>query len=145
MKKLMVVAVALVGCSLAVWAQGVRRDGRWEVKSEMSMSGMNMQMPATTMTQCITKEEADDPQKQAVPQGRGGASSDCKITDFKVDGNKVTYKMNCTSPQAVTGDAEMNYTVDAYTGTMTLQMARGGQQMTMINKMTGKRLGDCVK
>ena len=145
MKKLMIVTVAVVGCSMMMWAQAVRRDGRWEVTSQMSMTGMNMNMPPTTMTQCITKEDVDDPSKQMAPQGRGGAAPDCKMSDFKVDGNKVSYKMVCTSPQPATATAEMIYGVDKFDGTMTMEMNRGGQQMTMINKMTGKRLGGLTK
>jgi hypothetical protein len=45
-----------------LFAQGpVRRDGRWDVKMEMQMAGMTM--PPQTLTQCVTKEEAADPQK----------------------------------------------------------------------------------
>jgi hypothetical protein len=50
MKKLLIVAVALSGCSVAIWAQGVRRDGRWEVERDTELT---MNMPPTTMTQCI--------------------------------------------------------------------------------------------
>jgi hypothetical protein len=145
MKKLLVATLlTTAGCSLVAWAQTVRRDGRWEVKTEMSMPGMTMNMPATTTTQCITQAEADDPQKQMPPEGRGMPSG-CKVSDFKVDGNKVTYNVTCTSPQPATMAAEMVYGVDKYDGTMTMQMSRGGQPMTMVMKYTGKRLGDCVK
>jgi len=148
MTKLVTVAVAtLIGCSLVVLAQEARRDGKWEVKTEMSMTGMNMQMPATTTTQCVTKEEAADPQKSALaaPAGRGGAQDDCKVADFKMVGNKVTYTMKCTTPQPMTGSAEIVYGVDKYDGTMKMDMARGGQTTTMTMKYSGKRLGDCVK
>ncbi len=141
MKKLgIAVGVALVGLSLGVLAQNPRVDGKWEVKMEMSMPGMTM--PATTTTTCITKEEAADPQKLMPPPGRG-APSDCKVSDYKMVGNKVTYNVTCTSPPS-TMAAEMIYGVDKYDGTMTIQTARGGQP-TMTMKHTGKRLGDCVK
>ena len=146
MKKLVTAAVAtVIGCSLVVLAQEARRDGKWEVKTEMSMPGM--QMPATTSTQCITKEEAADPQKSALaaPAGRGGSQSDCKVSDYKTVGNKVTYTMTCTTPQPAKMTAEIVYGVDKFDGTMTMDMARGGQSMAMTMKYSGKRLGDCVK
>ena len=57
----------VVGLSVSALAQSPRRDGRWEVKTEMEMPGMPMKMPAMTTTQCITKEQAEDPQR-SVPQ-----------------------------------------------------------------------------
>jgi len=130
--------VALVGLSLAVLAQNPRIDGKWEVKMEMSMPGMTM--PATTTTTCITKEEAADPQKLVPPTGRG-TPGDCKVSDYKVVGNKVTYNVKCTTPPS-TMAAEMIYGVDKYDGTMTVDTGRG---QPMLMKSSGKRLGDCIK
>ena len=147
-----VALVAVIGCSVAVFAQGPRRDGKWEVTTQIEMAGMpaGRGMPPMTMTQCITKEQAADPQN-SVPQPpqRGGAQSDCKVSDFKQTGNKVNWTMKCTTPQAVDGTGEMVYGTDTFDGTMTMnmQMARGGQTtpMQMSMKMNGKRLGDCTE
>ena len=130
------VAVAL---SVSALAQSPRRDGRWEVKTEMEMPGMPMKMPAMTTTQCITTEQADDPQR-SVPQGRG-APNNCKVSDYKVTGNKVTWSMKCEGPDAMSGTGEITYGENTYDGVM--KMVREGQTMTM--KHTGKRLGDCPK
>ena len=128
----------------SVFAQGPRRDGNWEVKMEMSMPGMPA-MPPVTTTQCITKEDALDPQKsvQGPPGGRGGrgGSSSCKVSDYKVDGNKVTYAMSCDGQEKMNGTAEIVYAGDTYNGTMNVNAA--GMAMTM--KYSGKRLGDCTK
>lgn len=145
------IALALVvvcAAALPTLAQGPRRDGKWEVKMEMDMPNMpNMpagfQMPAFTTTQCITPAEANDPSK-SMPQGgrgRGPNPDKCKVSDYKVDGNKVTWSMKCDPPEAMTGTGEFVYSGDTYTGVM--KMDRGGQQMTM--KYAGKRLGDCDK
>ena len=128
--------LALAG---SLFAQGPpRRDGRWEVKMEMQMVGMTM--PPQTLTQCVTKEEAADPQKAMPQSGRGANPTDCKISDYKVDGNKVTWSMACPKDQ-MTGAGEFVYSGDTYTGTM--KMNAQGQEMTM--KYSGKRLGDCTK
>ena len=37
------------------------------------------------------------------------------------------------------------FTGDTYTGTMKMDMARGGQPMAVTMKYNGKRLGDCTK
>ena len=136
--KLVWITVA-VGLSVSALAQAPRRDGRWEVKTEMEMPGMPMKMPAMTTTQCITKEQAEDPQR-SVPQGRG-APNNCKVSDYKVTGNKVTWSMKCEGPDAMSGTGEITYGENTYDGVM--KMVREGQTMTM--KYTGKRLGDCPK
>ena len=139
LRNVCVVAGVLALAGLLFAQEGPRRDGRWEVKMEMQMAGMTM--PAQTLTQCVTKEQAADPQKGLPPAGRGGNPTDCKISDHKVDGNKVTWSMKCDPPEEMTGTGEFTYGTDSYTGVM--KMNRGGQQMTM--KYTGKRLGDCDK
>src|SRR2546425_980870 len=95
-------------------------------------------------TQCITKEEANDPQK-SVPRGRGGHGADdptCKVSDYKVAGNKVTYSVKCEGDQPMTMKGEMVYGDDTYTATQTMEVAGRG---TMTMKSTAKRLGDCTK
>ena len=141
----------VVGVSVSLLAQGPRRDGNWEVTVEMDMPGMpqGMTMPPMKMTQCVTPQEAADPQK-SIPQrpaGRGGAANpnDCKISDYKTEGNKVSWAMACTGAQPMDGTGEFVYAGDAYTGTMKMNIARGGQPMAMTMKYSGKRLGDCTK
>src|SRR5262249_26618358 len=101
-------------------------------------------MPPVTSTQCITPDMVKDPQK-AIPQGggRGGRSGlpdRCKVSGYKVSGNKVTWSMACDPPpQAMTGTGEMTYAGDTYTGVVTVNS--GGRGFTM--KYSGKRLGDC--
>ena len=139
------VATALLALSIAAFAQGPRRDGNWEVKMEMEMPGMPAGLPPMTSTHCVTPEEAKDPDK-LVPQtgrgrGRGRGNQDCKATDQKIDGNKVTWSMKCEGEMPMTGTGEFVYAGDTYTGTIKMDSGRGA--MTM--KYTGKRLGDCVK
>ena len=138
------VSAALLTLSIAAFAQGPRRDGNWEVKMEMEMAGMPPGMPPFTSTQCITPEEAKDPDK-LVPQGRGRGrgrgNQDCKVSDYKLEGNKATWSMKCDGEQPMTGTGEFLYAADTYTGTIKMDTGRGA--MTM--KYSGKRLGDCVK
>lgn len=139
MRTLRIVTVAgLLAMTVAVFAQGPRTDGRWEIKVEMQMAGMTM--PPQTVTQCVTPEQAADPQKAIPPAGRGQSASDCKISDYKTSGNDVTWTMACPSQQ-MTGSGKFTYAGDTYTGAMVMKMQ--GQEMTM--KYSGKRLGDCAK
>ena len=134
--------IGVLALSIALFAQGVRRDGQWEVKMEMEMAGMPMQMPPVTSTQCITPDDAKDPKKSMPQMGRGGRGpQDCTVSDYKTEGNKVSWTMKCEGQQPMTGSGEFVYTADAYNGTIKMQSGRG--DMTM--KYTGKRTGDCVK
>ena len=138
---------AVLALSVAAFAQNVRRDGRWEIKMEMDMPGMPAgAMPPITTEQCITPAEANDPQKMAPPmngRGRGGrGGGNCTVSDYKLDGNKVTYNVKCTGEQPMSGSGEFLYAPDSYTGVMTMEMGGRG---TMKMKHTGKRLGDCTK
>ena len=64
------------------------------------------------------------------PQGRGANPNDCKVSDYKADGNKVTWSMTCEGRQPMTGKGEFLYAENAYTGTMTMDMqGRGGMTM----------------
>lgn len=143
MRRHLAVGLVLVGAAAAVaFAQVPRRDGEWDVKMEMIMAGLPANMPAMTTKQCITPAEASDPQKMMPPQGRGANPGDCKVSDYKVDGNKVTWSMACEGRQPLTGTGEFVYADDGYTGTMKMNL-QGRGEMTM--KYTGKRLGDCKK
>ena len=128
---------ALVACALAVAplvAQSPMREGRWETTTQMEMAGLPMKMPPMTNTRCVTKEQVSDPNSLGNPPG-----GSCKTSDVKVDGSKVTWKMACTGQQAMTGDGEVIYKGDSYTGTINAKMDQGA----MTLKLSGKRVGDC--
>ena len=141
--------LAVVVLPAVAQGPGPRRDGKWDITMTMDMPNMpnmpaGMKMPEIKTTQCITKEEANDPQK-AMPQGggrgRGPNPDKCKISDFKTSGDKATWSMKCDPPEEMTGTGEFTYAADSYTGVV--KMNRGGQEMTM--KYAGKRVGDCDK
>jgi hypothetical protein len=135
-----VALVVFTGVTVVV-AQTPVRPGRWETTMQMSMAGSPIEMPEMKSSRCVTAEDAKDPTRAlpSGPEGRGNQKSDCKVSDYKVSGNTATWKMVCTSPQAMTSTGEMTFSDDAYTGTMKADMAQGA--MTM--KIAGKRVGDC--
>ena len=78
-----------IAAAASLFAQAAQRDGNWQVTMEMEMAGMPQKMPPMTLNQCLTNADAEDPTKLA-PQGRDQAPSNCKVSDFKTDGNKVS-------------------------------------------------------
>jgi hypothetical protein len=98
-------------------------------------------MPEMKTVQCITPEQVKDP-ASALPRGPqdGRGDQDCKVSDYKVSGNTVTWQMACTTPQPMTSTGEMTFTDDTYAGTMNMKSPQGDMSM----KIAGKRLGDCT-
>jgi len=142
MKTTTIVALAMFAIfTVVAIAQSPIRPGRWEATMQMQMAGSPVQMPEMKSSRCVTPEDAKDPSRSlpSGPEGRGGQKSDCKMSDYKVTGNTATWKMVCTSPQAMTSTGEMTFTDDSYTGTMKMDSPQG--PMTM--KLAGKRVGDC--
>ena len=131
-------ALFVVVCALVapVYAAGPVKPGKWERTVEMDMPGMPMKMPPRTSTYCVTKEQAENPEN-AVP--RSDRQQDCKLSDVKVDGSTVSWKMTCEKSQA-TGTGSITYSADSYTGKMDMKMA-GDREMHM--KYSGKYLGAC--
>jgi len=134
--------VALVCVTTAVFAQNTLRPGKWEVTISMEMPGMPGGVPPMTNTQCITKEQAADPQKALgqMPQ-RGGPQNDCKV-DQKTVGNKMNFTMKCTTPTEMSGTGEAIFGENSFEQTMKMTMSRGGQTMEMTTKSSGKRVGE---
>jgi hypothetical protein len=132
------VLCGVVLTSASVLAQGERQDGQWEIKATMEMAGMPMEMPPVATTECVSKEDAKDPQR-LLPKGDN--PNGCKVTDYKVAGNRTTYSLTCDGPPTMSGTGEIIYAQDTYSGA--LKMEVGGQSMTV--KYAARRLGDCIK
>ena len=129
-------AVLLLAVPAVMLAASPQKAGKWQVKMKMEVPGMPFQMPAVTTEVCLTEEDLADPEK-SVPKD---AKSDCKVSDYKMDGNTVTYSISCPK-QKMKGTGEITYTDTSYEGVVDLDV--DGAQMKQ--KFTGKYLGACEK
>ena len=132
------VLVALALPVLAADAKSPMKPGKWQVTMTMDMPNMPMKMPPMTFTNCITKEQAENPQP---PKKKG--DEDCKLTDYKIDGNTVTWTVKCTGKTNATGDGKMTFAGDgnSYDGAVHLNM----NNMDITQHFAGKYLGECDK
>lgn len=104
--------------------------GLWEISSQVKMPGMDM--PASTTTQCITKDSL-------VPQANSGQGQ-CEITDVRIQGDTVSWSISCDGQGGViTGTGESTYYGDTFEGTSRMRT----QGMDITTTMSGKRIGDC--
>ena len=107
----------------------------WEITNKMEMPGMPFAMPATTTKVCIAKGGEKDPQKTS-------GDKDCKMTDVKTSGNKVTWKARCDhNGEVMTGTGEQTTTANGYEGKMQFAGKSQGQDMNMTMAFSGKRAG----
>lgn len=136
MKKSALYALAVLLIAGSAFAGSPQKPGKWEVKIQTEVPGMPFKMPPVTTTVCLTEEDVQDPQK-AVPND---PKSDCKVSDYKIDGNTVTWSMDCPK-QKMKGTGEITYDDSSYTGTM--NMTVGEQEMKM--KYSGAWKGECTK
>ncbi|HEX7706009.1 MAG TPA: DUF3617 family protein [Thermoanaerobaculia bacterium] len=131
------VAVAALAVVLPMTAaEHPQKPGKWQVKMEMEMPGMPVKVPPMTIDICLTEEDLKDPEK-SLPKD---PKSDCKVNDYKIDGNTVSWKMECPK-EKVKGEGKITFTDTTYNGTMSMQM---GEQ-AMKTKYSGKWMGACTK
>lgn len=122
----------LAFCWIAAASSGVRAEGTdelWEITTQMNLNGMSMPIPA--VQQCIAKGGSYQ------PEARG--KSDCQITDLKTSGGTVSWKMQCTGKEPMTGSGEMTRTADAMNGSFHVVTAHGEMNQTLA----GRRVGAC--
>lgn len=129
-------AAALIALGIAggVGAQGT--DDLYEVTVKMEVPGMPMPMPAITQKSCVKRgaSEAD-----AIPH-----QDNCTVTNARRTGNKVSFVMVCTGRDAMTGDGEITYAGDGYSGRVRYKAKMEGQDMDMMQSISGRRLGNCT-
>jgi hypothetical protein len=95
-----------------------------------------MAMPAQTIQQCLAQNSKDD---DYLPR-----RDNCRVLESQRTGNRVTFKMACSAPDAMDVTGEMNLGKDAYDGRMRMVTRAAGQSMEMTNTFSGKRIGTCT-
>jgi uncharacterized protein DUF3617 len=123
-----VAALSALGLGALASAQAAKGD-LWEVTSQPSMEGMPMRLPSSTAKVCSAKEWREPPNGQ----------KNCKSTNMKIDGTKVTWDVQCTGP-AMTGHGEITREgATAYSGSIKMSSDQGN--MTIM--LSGKKTGEC--
>lgn len=110
------------------------------IKVVESMTGMAA-MPARTMTRkiCMTTGKFNP---QAMLRRKSG--TDCKITNYKMNGKLVTFDESCTQPAAVTSHGVFHLGDGPnFTGKMHTEMTAAGHKITVDSSYIGKRVGSC--
>lgn len=110
------------------------------------MDGMLKSMIGNKVTtsQCITEEQADNPQAEFFA---ANDDQDCEYSDFSMAGGNLLMKMTCTAPSGAlaTMSATGEYKKSSFTMNMDMQ-SDGGEigEIQMKASVTGKRTGKCT-
>ena len=135
-----------VGCFLlaAIPAFGEvdMQEGNWETTMQIFLEGSTLPMPPSivTATQCLAK-------KDLVPSP-SDRDENCTVTDRKVTGNTVTWKVRCEDGQGRTErEGSITYAGSSYQGVVRTAVLPQGSDETARSTVTmrGKRLGACDK
>ncbi len=123
-------------------AGAMMQTGEWEITSSTEIEGMPHHMPTTTYTHCVKPEDVKDPQSMVRKSQQ--QKDDCELKDVKVEGNRVTWSVECHKRGAVKGTGTMVYSGDSYEGTITMHMEESQRgPMKITTHIKGRRIGDC--
>ena len=128
-----ILAILTITAASAASTHGQESKGdMWETTTQMSMEGLPFKMPASTAKSCSFKEWKE-------PPGGSDRSRNCKSSNMRMTGSKVTWDVACTGP-TMTGTGELvRQGTDAFSGTIKFMSADGN----MTIQLTGKKVGGC--
>ena len=127
----MAILISMLAATAITRGQESKGD-LWETTTQMVMEGVPFKMPANTVKSCAAKEWKE-------PPGGSDRSRNCKSSNMKVMGNKVTWDVQCTGP-TMTGTGEiLRDGADAFSGTIKFMSSEGN----MTIQLKGRRTGGC--
>ena len=134
--KALLLALSLTYANM-VFAQAIE-PGEWEFTTE-ARSPMLPKPQNMTSKRCITKEDAENPEKLFARQSE---KNDCKFTPGARTGDSLSWEMECAkSNMRGTGTARFGQ------GTLESEMRMTGEmqghKFNITSRTTGKRLGPC--
>jgi len=121
------------------------QPGLWEISFQVEVPGMPPGMGGHTLRQCIRASDLASPEKTLPPQQDGR----CRIENYNLSGNMASWKIACSgdgpSGKAanMSGSGSITYSNTHYRGNSQMTIREDGQTMTLTQRFSGKRVGDC--
>lgn len=137
MKVPIVIAVALAAPGAIAAADPQIRFGKYEI--EVSMESPNGATSNGKTSECLTAENY-------VPSASAEDPSTCKMTNRLVEGNRVRWIEECLEPEGAktTAEGEVDYQPTTFEGILRMRWEKDHEQRTVVQKMKGRRVGDCT-
>jgi len=133
---------ALLSVALSTTVAAATSDlqpGLWEVTTDTSMPGMPIQLPSQTVRNCYTAADL----AQAQDAVRQGGYANCKVQNFREQGNTATWSIACSGEPAMRGTGTMTTTATSFSGSMDSVVNYPGGAMALTNRWRAKRVGAC--
>ena len=131
-------ALALVAAASACPAATPMRAGMWEITARMQGEGTPAGIPPITSRTCITAKDVESMNRGRTPGANRGAEN-CEPANYKQEGNKATWTLDCKGRDPMTGTGSIEFGNDTFTQKMLMKSDRG----TMSMESTGRRVGEC--
>ncbi len=138
MRRLGVLAAALLLAVQAAAQAPQVRPGLWEYKMKMDMGGKAQPMQMEHKA-CLTKEQIAK-SEHVVPR-QSGDKSDCRVTSQNVSGNSVTFVMECSKPEPMRTEGRTTFKGDSFESDMTFT----GRGQKFRQQISARRVGECPK
>lgn len=140
MSRLTWLACLLQAVAFPVYADDVL-PGLWTITLTMTAAGMENELGPYTRTQCITREDAQNPDKLFAEMG-----GSCTYGDKQYQGSSFTFSVQCSGIVPMQGKGEVIFGANAFDGSIAIEanVSDMGPLQTK-SQVKGTRLGDCPK
>ncbi len=92
------------------------KEGLWEITSQGSVVGMQMEIPEMKIERCFTKESMNP--KNILQQ------NNCQMKNLDIQPNKVSWSMSCEQQGMIMeGSGNIQYQKTSFSGTFDLNMS----------------------
>ena len=114
------------------------QDGLWEITSKVDVSGLPESPPAHTVQQCLTQKDFEGKMQQPENQ-----IIKCAVKDYRVEGNKASWSIDCSGDSPSTGSGSLTYSSTSFAGVSKMKLGKQGEEIEMTQTFSGKRIGEC--
>lgn len=126
----------------AAWAEDIK-PGLWELSLETSDPATpGFSIPPTTVNQCLTDQDAQDPSKVLGGVANPGAS-DCTFSEKSYSGNTLHFRMQCAGMLAMETRGDVTYSATSIAGNLVTSANVLGEATELLSKISARRIGDC--
>jgi len=137
-----IIFAMLVAIPSSVFATDIQ-PGLWELVLETKVPASPDFSPApSTMNQCLTAQDAQDPARVLGSAANPGAS-DCTFTEKSMAGNSLRFKMKCAGTLGMQIQGEITYSATSMEGSIVSTANMMGQATELHSKISADRLGGC--
>ncbi len=115
--------------------------GNYDIRTETLLPHLeeNMRYATTRQRRCMDGQDAST----LFPILRHEALAGCVLTDGQIRGEQWEYLLRCSKPETATGSARLTVQAAAISGVVDIKL--GGKNMTLSQRISGQRVGDCGK